>query len=167
MIKDGILGKFGKPTEQTPKNWKEMLYDVNASLPAAKVGGVCSRSMFVDCGRFQRPTDAPAATEESKSEKKKKEKKHKLEDDDDDNQMQTSSALEETAGADASAVSCFRRSTVFHLSRSRFRRRRPMQQARRNIKSTRRRAKKIPISIAESRSLRCLLHLRCCCCFFC
>jgi len=37
MIKEGILGKFGKPTEQTPKNWREMLYDVSATPPAAKV----------------------------------------------------------------------------------------------------------------------------------
>jgi hypothetical protein len=37
MIKDGILGKFGKPTDQTPKNWREMLYDVNATTPVSKV----------------------------------------------------------------------------------------------------------------------------------
>ena len=37
MIKEGILGKFGKPTEQTPKNWREMLYDVSASAPVTKV----------------------------------------------------------------------------------------------------------------------------------
>lgn len=37
MIKEGILGKFGKPTEQTPKNWREMLYDVSATPPSTKV----------------------------------------------------------------------------------------------------------------------------------
>ncbi len=37
MIKDGILGKFGKPTEQTPKNWRDMLYDVSAVPPVPKV----------------------------------------------------------------------------------------------------------------------------------
>ena len=37
MIKEGILGRFGKPTEQTPKNWREMLYDVNANAPVPKV----------------------------------------------------------------------------------------------------------------------------------
>ncbi len=37
MIKEGILGKFGKPTEQTPKNWRDMLYDVNAAPPVSKV----------------------------------------------------------------------------------------------------------------------------------
>jgi len=76
MIKDGILGKFGKPNEQTPKNWREMLYDVNATTPVSK-----------------RPLDeslASATLDESKSEKKKKDKKQKLEEDDD--QMQTSSA---------------------------------------------------------------------------
>jgi hypothetical protein len=35
MIKEGILGKFGKPTEQTPKNWRDMLYDVSASAPVS------------------------------------------------------------------------------------------------------------------------------------
>ena len=37
MIKEGILGKFGKPTEQTPKNWRDMLYDVSASPAGPKV----------------------------------------------------------------------------------------------------------------------------------
>jgi hypothetical protein len=37
MIKEGILGKFGKPTEQTPKNWREMLYDVSSTPPVSKV----------------------------------------------------------------------------------------------------------------------------------
>ena len=37
MIKEGILGKFGKPTEQTPKNWRDMLYDVSATPTSSKV----------------------------------------------------------------------------------------------------------------------------------
>jgi hypothetical protein len=37
MIKEGILGKFGKPTEQTPKNWRDMLYDVSATPAVSKV----------------------------------------------------------------------------------------------------------------------------------
>jgi hypothetical protein len=37
MIKEGILGKFGKPTEQTPKNWREMLYDVSSTPSVSKV----------------------------------------------------------------------------------------------------------------------------------
>lgn len=40
MIKEGILGKFGKPTEQTPKNWREMLYDVSATPPSTKVHSI-------------------------------------------------------------------------------------------------------------------------------
>ncbi|CAF3740250.1 unnamed protein product [Rotaria sp. Silwood1] len=82
MIKEGILGKFGKPIEQTPKNWREMLYDVSTNPPASKrsldESGVSITSL-----------------DESKSEKKKKEKKQKTEDDDD--QMQTMSAMGESA----------------------------------------------------------------------
>jgi hypothetical protein len=37
MIKEGVLGKFGKPTEQTPKNWRDMLYDVSASPPVSAI----------------------------------------------------------------------------------------------------------------------------------
>lgn len=80
MIKEGILGKFGKPTEQTPKNWREMLYDVSASPAVTK-----------------RPLDESSTVDESKSEKKKKDKKQKTEDDDDDdNQMQTSSVADDS-----------------------------------------------------------------------
>lgn len=90
MIKDGILGKFGKPTEQTPKNWREMLYDVNASAPVTK-----------------RPHDESSTTlDESKSEKKKKEKKQKVEDDDDDdNKMQTSSVADNSTLASTDSTS--------------------------------------------------------------
>ncbi|CAF0842714.1 unnamed protein product [Didymodactylos carnosus] len=30
MIKEGILGQYGKPNDTTPKNWRDMLYDVSA-----------------------------------------------------------------------------------------------------------------------------------------
>ncbi|CAF0793212.1 unnamed protein product [Rotaria sordida] len=90
MIKDGILGKFGKPTEQTPKNWREMLFDVSATPPASK-----------------RPLDesnlSTMSLDESKSEKKKKEKKQKTEDD--DNQMQITSTMEESTLAEYSTPS--------------------------------------------------------------
>ena len=46
MIKEGVLGKFGKPTEQTPKNWREMLYDVSASSPVSAVSKVILKNEF-------------------------------------------------------------------------------------------------------------------------
>ncbi len=46
MIKDGILGKFGKPTEQTPKNWRDMLYDVSALPPVPKVNWIKKNEIF-------------------------------------------------------------------------------------------------------------------------
>lgn len=94
MIKDGILGKFGKPTEQTPKNWREMLYDVSGTPPvsAARPSNVLSST-------------TPTPTDESKGEKKKKDKKHKIDSDDDDNQMQTSSGVADSSVAEASTPS--------------------------------------------------------------
>ncbi|CAF1600531.1 unnamed protein product [Adineta ricciae] len=87
MIKEGILGKFGKPTEQTPKNWRDMLYDVSATPTSSK-----------------RPHDESVAStsvlDDSKSEKKKKEKKQKVEEDDDD-QMQTTSAADISTPGDS------------------------------------------------------------------
>jgi len=83
MIKEGILGKFGKPTEQTPKNWRDMLFDVSANPP---VSSIPKRSR----------DDSIASTtvlDESKSDKKKKEKKQKTEDDDE--QMQTSTTIDD------------------------------------------------------------------------
>ncbi|CAF0732787.1 unnamed protein product [Adineta steineri] len=89
MIKEGILGKFGKPTDQTPKNWRDMLYDVNANPSASK-----------------RPHEESAvstgASDESKSEKKKKEKRVKVEDDDDE-PMQTSSVADNSTLDDSTS----------------------------------------------------------------
>jgi H/ACA ribonucleoprotein complex subunit 4 len=84
MIKEGILGKFGKPTEQTPKNWREMLYDVSSTPPVSK-----------------RSLEESSTLEESKPEKKKKDKKQKVEDDD-ENQMQTSSIIDDSTLAELS-----------------------------------------------------------------
>lgn len=89
MIKDGILGKYGKPTEQTPKNWRELLYDVSASPPVNKRALDESNA-----------SGAAATVADSKSEKKKKEKKQKT--DDDDEQMQTSTAAEESMVTESS-----------------------------------------------------------------
>lgn len=100
MIKEGILGKFGKPTEQTPKNWREMLYDVSASSPVTKVNFNHSNE-FVPISYwpffFQRSLEESSTMGDTKPEKTKKDKKQKVEDDDD--QMQTSSVADESAHA--------------------------------------------------------------------
>jgi len=88
MIKEGVLGKFGKPTEQTPKNWRDMLYDVNSTPSVSK-----------------RSLDDSSTLDESKVEMKKKEKKPKVEEDNDDNQMQTSSAIDDSTLAEYSTPS--------------------------------------------------------------
>lgn len=92
MIKEGILGKFGKPTEQTPKNWREMLYDVSGTAP-------------VSAARPSNVLSSTTPTDESKGEKKKKDKKHKIDSDDDDNQMQTSSGVADSGATEASTPS--------------------------------------------------------------
>ncbi|CAF4295366.1 unnamed protein product [Rotaria sp. Silwood2] len=88
MIKEGILGKFGKPTENTPKNWREMLYDVSAtpSVPAVA----------------KRPFDESIASTTTVSDETKPEKKKKQKIEDDDNQMQTSSTMDDSALAEYS-----------------------------------------------------------------
>ena len=98
MIKEGILGKFGKPTEQTPKNWREMLYDVSAAPPVSKVNFTRNKTSFLYhfMRIFQRTLEQSSTMEESQSEKKKKDKKIKVEDDDDNNQMQTSSVADDS-----------------------------------------------------------------------
>ena len=132
MIKEGILGKFGKPTEQTPKNWREMLYDVSGTAP-------------VSAARPSNVLSSTTPTDESKGEKKKKDKKHKIDSDDDDNQMQTSSGVADSVVTEASVRQNFFR-FLFEFRRFFFRRQ--VNQLKRNTKNTKRkRKKKIPIKI--------------------
>jgi len=66
MIKDGILGKYGKPNEQTPKEWRTMLYDVSANTQPTTAQ---KRSLDV--------STTSSVGDGGKSEKKKKKIKRK------------------------------------------------------------------------------------------
>jgi len=89
MIKDGILGKYGKPNEKTPKNWNPAIDDFN-------VGGAVKEEPkeVVENGDDSTKTPSkkrkhegsssdaeqtPAASENSEKKKKKKKKKDKKE----------------------------------------------------------------------------------------
>merc|ERR1719219_1403988 len=91
MIKQGLLDKFGKPNENTPKNWSSSYVDYNvkaeggpAAAPAAaplvtpvKVEGERKRKLSEESPTVETP--APAGETEEERAKKKAKKKAKKE----------------------------------------------------------------------------------------
>jgi len=67
MIKEGILGQYGKPNDKTPKNWRDMLYDVSAQQASAGQQHSAVQKRSLD--------ESTTSVDENRSEKKKKKKK--------------------------------------------------------------------------------------------
>lgn len=71
MIKSGLLDKYGKPTEKTPKEWQKAYTDLGAGSSPFPVK---SESMEVEGGKALVDTVEKPETEQGKSPKKKKKK---------------------------------------------------------------------------------------------
>jgi len=85
MIKDGLLGKYGKPNEKTPKTWDPAIDDYNVGKQAKQVKEEPEESM-TEVSAKKRKRDSSGSeddkekstpVEEPTSEKKKKKKKKK------------------------------------------------------------------------------------------
>jgi len=84
MIKDGLLGKYGKPNEKTPKNWNPVIEDfhvkdANGKAEEESITEVSSKKRKRDASGSEEDKAASPAVEDASSEKKKKKKKKKKE----------------------------------------------------------------------------------------
>merc|ERR1719331_1567787 len=86
MIKDGLLGKYGKPNEKTPKTWDPAIDDYNVLVKQAKqvkeepeesMTEVSAKKRKRDSSGSEDDKEKSSPVEEPTSEKKKKKKKKK------------------------------------------------------------------------------------------
>jgi len=82
MIKDGLLDKYGKPNENTPKDWRSSYVDYNVKTEngvaeAVPVSAAIVKSEDRKRKLSEQSADGEAAAAEAKKEKKKKKKEKK------------------------------------------------------------------------------------------
>merc|ERR1712228_682090 len=79
MVAAGTLGKFGKPNEKTPDDWKEKCPDLSATPTVIKIAKEEPTSIdhVIMPGGAKVKTESPVKKEKKEKKKKKKKKKDK------------------------------------------------------------------------------------------